>query len=232
MVVCVSFKHKEERALMKTSVKLWTLSLVFLLTLCFVVAVRGAETEWQVKITSWVQYSGLTYADDCIFGAWNNATPGLDSGIDLDHAPIPVQGVYSYFYNSTYPMGHRELWRSITYPSDNMTWIYRILPHNVEGTLTINWTASQISTIPSEYSVLLLSNTGTTLADMRSVTQYQFTVDAETTYPYKIKVERPPFVIPEYLLGSIFALILCFASYGVFRISKRIRPNISFHFPF
>lgn len=177
--------------------KLSVLSACFLIMFVLLACVQflplghAPATGWSVSLTS----SEQGKADVSIFGVNPSATDGFDTAYDQVDPPSPPTGVVSYFWypsNPTSPVDLRKLSTSIIAPSNLMTWAFIVKPVSLSGgTMEINWTHTDTDTIPSDYSVLLLSGT-TTVANMRLATDFFFSAASDTEYPFTVKVEQQP----------------------------------------
>jgi hypothetical protein len=152
-------------------------------------------------------------------GVANDATNGFDVAYDAAAPPAPADGIISYF---AYPLDPtpalRKLSTSIIPPSGNMNWTLKVQTVGETGTLVLNWTA-----IPGGYSAKIWDSTNTTiLADMTQTTQYSTTADADVTITFTVN-----FVIPEFPIAPIIALVVFFASYGAFKGLKRLSYPIA-----
>jgi len=143
--------------------------------------------EWDVVLTA----SKEGYSDASDFGVRSDATDGFDPACDEIDPPAPPVGVVSYFWypnNPSSPVDLRKLSTSKIPPSSLMTWTCKVKPVAIDGTMTISWTAQDISAIPPEYYVFLLNSEGKIVANMRAVTEYSFTAESDTTYTFIIYV--------------------------------------------
>ena len=149
---------------------------------------NASITEWDVVLTASID----VYSDVSEFGVRVGATEGFDSAYDGVDPPSPPVGVVSYFWypdNPTTPVDLRKLSVSKIPPSPPMAWTYNVTPVGIGGTMTIEWSASDIANIPPGYNVYLMDSGGSVLADMRTVTEYNFTADEDVTYDFTIQVE-------------------------------------------
>jgi len=164
------------------------MSLLFAISVELVALVNASATEWDVVLTASID----VYSDVSEFGVRVGATEGFDAAYDQVDPPSPPVGVVSYFWypsNPATPVDLRRLSVSMIPPSSPMTWTYNVRPVSIGGTIVIAWSASDIATIPTEFSVYLSDSSGSILADMRVVTEYSFTADADTTYDFTVQVE-------------------------------------------
>jgi hypothetical protein len=100
-----------------------------------------------------------------------------------------------------------------------MNWTLRITPYGLDGTITLNWTS-----IPAQYEAYVMDSTGTTiLANMNQLTEYSYSATDSVMAVFRVSF----FVIPEFPIGPMLALAVCFASYGAFRRLKRISYPIA-----
>jgi len=195
---------------MKKRITLFMITSMLLLTALsasLAATVHGSANQWSVRITAKIGTSTV-YSDLSRFGVNTSATAGFDTAFDAVESPPPQTGVFGYFYypsNPTDPVDLTELSTSIIGPSDVWNWTYVAGTVKTSGTMTINWTASDMSTIPSGYDAYLQDSTGTTtLADMGAVTEYSFAASKDTTYTYLIAVV-PTLVIPVIPMGALAA---------------------------
>jgi hypothetical protein len=144
---------------------------------------------WDVVLTA----SKEGYSDASDFGVRSDATDGFDPACDEIDPPAPPVGVVSYFWypnNPSSPVDLRKLSTSKIPLYPLMTWTYKVKPVAIDGTMTISWTAQDISAIPPEYYVFLLNSEGKIVANMRAVTEYSFTAASDTAYTFTIYVGR------------------------------------------
>ena len=141
---------------------------------------------WDVVLTATKE----GYSDLSEFGVRNDATDGFDAAYDELDPPEPPTGVVSYFWypdNPTTPTDQRKLSVSKIAPSPPVSWTYNVTPVNIDGSMRINWSAGDISTIPSECGVYL-ECPDESVIDMRQVTEYWFTAESGITYGFTICV--------------------------------------------
>ena len=141
---------------------------------------------WDVILTASIDI----YSDISDFGVKSDATGGFDSDYDDIDPPPPPIGVVSYFWypdNPTTPVNKQKLSTSKIAPSPPLTWTYKVHPINVDGTIYISWSASDIANVPSEYGVHLHCLDGTVI-NMREATEYSFAAESCTTYTFIIRV--------------------------------------------
>jgi hypothetical protein len=122
------------------------------------------------------------------FGASEGASDGYDSEEGDEIAPMdPMSGINAYFYYPDNPQFQRNLVMSVTGPAASITWPLKVKMVGETGDAAITITWPDISSVPAEYAVLELQDTGgTTLADMRSVDHYTFPASQEQTYNFNI----------------------------------------------
>jgi hypothetical protein len=182
--------------------------LFFILTLPFAARVHAA-IDWTVTMTSRIE----TYTSTVVLGVANDATNGYDTSYDKAAPPPAPIGIQSYFYYPNNPPFRQMLSKSIIPPSPNMNWTFIVQTTGVTGTVVLNWT-----TIPPQYNAYLLDSTGERiLVDMTQVSEYSYPAEGSST----MVQFTAKFVIPDFSIGPLLALVVCFASYGVFRISRR-----------
>ena len=132
------------------------------------------------------------------FGARDGTSDEYNSGEGDEIAPPgPVKGIDAYFYYQDNPPYQDKLILSITGPAVSITWplVVKMVGETSDAEMTISW--PDISSVPAKYIVLEFQDTGgTTLADMRSVDHYTFSVSQGQTYNFQIKAEVEE--IPEY----------------------------------
>ena len=196
------------------------LSFIAIFTLLAVLAISTFATQaqaavsWQVTITASCQ----GYSSETILGVASDATDGFDTSPAYDALlppdPPPPSVVSSFYYPSN-PAGQRSLTTSIIPESPSMTWTLRVVPHELTGDMQLSWTD-----IPSGYSGYIKDSTGAiTYADMSVVSQYTYSATEEMLVVFQVNL-----VIPEYPLGIMLALTVCFASYGILKIRKYPKP--------
>jgi hypothetical protein len=164
-------------------------TVLLLIVLVFTLSVKltpimhaNVEAEWDVILTASME----GFSDTSEFGVRSDATLGFDTAYDQVDPPDPPMGVVSYFwYPDNDPM-FRKLSVSKIPPSLLMTWTYKVTPVNIDGTMCINWSASDIDNIPSECSVSLDG------INMREATEHCFAAEMDTTYTFTIQVECQP----------------------------------------
>jgi hypothetical protein len=132
------------------------------------------------------------------FGARDGASDGYNSGEGDEIAPPdPMAGINAYFYYPANPPFQKNLIMSVTGPAASITWplLVKMVGETGNAEMTISW--SDIGSVPAQYGVLELQDTGgTTLADMRSVDHYTFSASQGQTYNFQIRAEAEE--IPEY----------------------------------
>jgi hypothetical protein len=158
------------------------------------------------------------YDSTTVLGVASDATDGFDIAYDALAPIAPPTGVLSYFYypsNPSTPVDYRKLSTSIIPPADSMNWTLRITPYGLDGTMVLTWTS-----IPAQIDqAYIMDSTGTTiLADMKLVSQYSYAASDSILAVFRVSV----FVIPEFPIGAIAAVVACFASYGAFKGLKRV----------
>jgi len=125
------------------------------------------------------------------FGARDGASDGYNSGEGDEIAPPdPMAGINAYFYYPSNPQFQKNLVMSVTGPAASITWplLVKMVGETGDADMTISW--PDISSVPAQYGVLELQDTGgTTLADMRSVDHYTFSASQGQTYNFKIRAE-------------------------------------------
>jgi hypothetical protein len=183
--------------------------LALLMVSAFATRVQAAVT-WQVTITA----SCGGYSSNTVFGVASDATNGYDPAYDVIVSAPPgpgVSAVYSYL-DDVYS-------KSIKAEAPSIMWVLNVTPFVVSGDMHLSWTS-----IPSGYSAYIKDSTGTSiLADMTSVSEYTYSATAGVLVAFQVNA----FVIPEFPVGAILALAVCFASYGAFRRLKRISYPIA-----
>jgi hypothetical protein len=182
-----------------------------------VARVNAADPTW--KVTFYAKFGGYT-SFHAILGVADDAISGWDPAYDEVAPPAPIgTGVECYFYNATNtpppPIDYRKLATSIERPSGNMNWTLKVHTIGFAGpdTMTLNWT-----TIPAPYSgrIIRASDQAILVPDMSVVSEYSYTQDTDVTVTFTVN-----FVIPELPLGPLLVVAVCFASYGLFKASKR-----------
>ena len=124
------------------------------------------------------------------FGMKDGATGGFDADAGDLILPPGFAGVETYFYhpeNPSSPIDLRKLYVSylpVEYPAN---WTFRVHTFTgVSGEATLSWNASDLTAIPSDYYVNLVTPTGS--VNMHEASQYTWTADEETTYTFTVKV--------------------------------------------
>jgi len=143
-----------------------------------------ALEEWNVSLS--VDVGG--YDSTTNFGMVDGATEGFDedAGDELV-SPAPPTGVTSYFYYPDNPTGYvdyRKLSTSnyaVEYPAQ---WTLYAKTIGVSGEAVLTWASWDISRIPRDYFVSLETPTGS--VNMREVTSYTWTAEADTTYIFNV----------------------------------------------
>jgi hypothetical protein len=194
-------------------------AILFALVSSFLAVRVNASTTWTVNL----QASLGVYSSTTVLGVASDATDGFDTTYDAIAPIAPPTGVYSYFYypsNPSTPVDYRKLSTSIIPPSDSMNWTLRIQPFGLDGTMKLNWTA-----IPAQIDqAYIMDSTGTTiLANMKLVTEYSYAASDSMMVVFRVSF----FVIPEFPIGAIVAVVACFVSYGAFKSLKRISYPIA-----
>lgn len=194
---------------MKKNITLLIISSLLIAGLAIpIVSQVKADGGWRVTITASID----TYTSVTVLGVETDATDGFDTAYDKAVTLPPPEGIYSFFYYpSNSPSYLQKLSTSVIPESPSMTWTLHVEPVGLSGTVTLSWTD-----IPSQYSGYIKDSDGTTtLADMTSVSQYQYSAAADVTIVFQVNL-----VVPEYPLGIILALTVCFASYGILKVRK------------
>jgi len=186
-----------------------------------------AATVWTMTITATagfdVAHNGtlVPLMSNNILGVANDATYLFDTAYDALPPPPPNQGFDTYFYYASNPSGNKSLWNSIIPPSNDMNWTYRLTPKDSYDpsrtmTVTLNWTDP-----PAGYNTYLQTTGGANLTSMTPGGSYSFSADEGVLSQFLIRVQVA-LPIPEFPIGPILVLLVCFASYGAFRSLKRI----------
>ena len=125
-----------------------------------------------------------------VLGMKEDATVGFDAGVgDALVTPAPPYGVWVYINypnNPTSPVDLQKLSTSllpVEYPAE---WTLKVQTIGVSGEASINWSSSEIDAIPVNYTVTLDTPSGG--VDMRSVGNYSWNADADTTYTFMISI--------------------------------------------
>jgi hypothetical protein len=117
-----------------------------------------------------------------------DATNGFDENLGDLVLPPGFSGVESYFYhpdNPSSPVNLGKLYASYLPEEYPANWSFKVHTFaGVSGEATLSWSASDITDIPSNYTVNL--DTPTDTVDMREATQYTWTSEEDTTYTFTI----------------------------------------------
>jgi hypothetical protein len=175
--------------------------LALLMVSTFATKVQAAVT-WQVTITASCQ----GYSSNTILGVASDATNGYDPAYDVFVLPPPLPpAVYSHL-DDLYS-------KSIKAEASSLTWNLKVTPLNITGDMQLSWTS-----IPPQYTAYVKDSTGTNiLADMTAVSSYTYSAAQNVLVSFQVD-----FVIPEFPIGAIIALAVCFMSFGASRGFKRL----------
>jgi len=128
------------------------------------------------------------------FGMIDGATGSFDMDSDL-FLPPGFAGVESYFYYPDEPSGNpnpQMLYVSFLdelYPA-NWTFVVHTFS-GVSGDAVMAWNVTDFDEIPGEYAVTLVTPTAVYL-NMRSISEYVWSVDASSEYTFDIIIDYEP----------------------------------------
>lgn len=202
--------NKLDNQIFKKVFSLLTISVILAILMASTFSTRVQATEtWTVTITASCQ----GYNSNTIIGVASDATNGYDPAYDVIVGAPPGGGTSAVWSNldSVYS-------KSIKAEAGSVTWNLNVEAFVISGNMHLSWTS-----IPSGYSAYIKDSTGTTvLADMTSVSSYDYSATHDVMVTFQVD-----FVIPEFPISAIIALGACFVSYGAFKGLKRFSYRIA-----
>ena len=146
-------------------------------------------SEWSLDLTLTLEQ----YVSTLTLGVNQLATSGFDLDYDLITPPQPPTGIITYFWypeNPETPIDFRKLGKSIISDQDSMIWELHLMPKNIAGSITVSWDQTEIEKIPANYNVLLQSDPGNTLVDMRTTSQYSYLGESDETTTLMVAISE------------------------------------------
>jgi len=142
--------------------------------------------DWQLLI--FVNVGGFDASVS--LGFKEDATWGFDSDAGDFVLPPGFTGVEGYFWypdNPTSPVDLRKLSMSYLPEEYPLNWTLKVHTFSgVSGSAAITWNTSEVNEIPSNYTILL--KTDTIEVDMRETTIYEWTAEEDNVYNFMIVI--------------------------------------------